>query len=505
MALLRELVVGIGFDFDPAGIASAERAVIGFSRAVGKAFDALIVEPILAADALNDLAKQTGISAQAFQELKFAADQSGLGAEGLTTGVRQLSKQIFEAAGGSKEARKSFASLGLDFSKLAKIPVDQALTEVLDRLGKIKNPAQRAGASMELLGRSGTEMLQFAGQGRKGIEALRAEFQALGGGSTDDFVKRSDELVDSFHKIQVAGASLIQRVASRILPVLEQVVSGVLAWWKANQKLVTAGLDRFLDAVISTLPAISRGIKELIAFFTPFVAIALRAFDGLVQLFNLMGPGLSAVAVGMVGLLKNLGSGATLTVLWRAAQALLFQDLLTWVAGGESAIGRLIDSFNMLIDKLLNTKLGKGAFGEFVENFRVLLTGMFDTVRAGFKALLFGDFKEIEELFTNAVKGWRDALSGSRQRDHRTPGQTLVEDFQNSSVNRFLDASLPQFLGGKPSINNATVAPNNTLNVTVNAPGGDGKSIATSVKAAISDFFETQNRELVGATTPSGQ
>lgn len=57
------------------------------------------------------------------------------------------------------ERSSAYESLNLDPSKLAAKPLKEALLDVADAFGKIKNPADRANLSMELFGRSGAEML----------------------------------------------------------------------------------------------------------------------------------------------------------------------------------------------------------------------------------------------------------------------------------------------------------------------------------------------------------
>ena len=129
---------------------------------------------------MKDMSERTGVAVEALSELRYAAEQSGSGAEDLEKGLRTMSRNIVEAARGSKEARKGFARLGLTIADLAGLSPDQQFELIADRLAAVQNPINRATIALEIFGKTGANLLPLLMTGANGIQELRREANRLG-------------------------------------------------------------------------------------------------------------------------------------------------------------------------------------------------------------------------------------------------------------------------------------------------------------------------------------
>jgi hypothetical protein len=106
------------------------------------------------ADNLEEMSRQTGISIDRLQRLKYAVEQNGLGFEKMVQGIGQLQDRI---AGGDKSAIAALDRFGLGWKEFAKLNTDDQIIALADHLGQFNSVADRTGALKDLFGRAGAE------------------------------------------------------------------------------------------------------------------------------------------------------------------------------------------------------------------------------------------------------------------------------------------------------------------------------------------------------------
>lgn len=192
------------------------------AAAVGVAMIAMGKSAIDAADNLNDLSKQTGISTEALSQLEYAAEQSGTDLEGLTTGLRKFVRESTDAASKAGAARDAFSLIGVSVSDAAGTlkPTEQLLLDVAERFSQYEDGAAKAAFAQELFGKSGAALIPFLNEGRTGIERLMKEADRLGLTLKGTTAQAADDFNDNLGKLksQVAGIGL--QIAEEFLPAL---------------------------------------------------------------------------------------------------------------------------------------------------------------------------------------------------------------------------------------------------------------------------------------------
>src|SRR5882762_7940607 len=191
---LRQLFAKFTTDFDTKPLDKGSAAVDQLWDKVKKLGTALVESA--PAVALTELAvstvawgkellvtsEQVGVSTDALYLWRTAAQFTGLAAEDMTTSLRFLQRNAYEASQGSAEAAKAFASVGVNIRDASgKLKSgDQLMRDLADGLEKVDDPAKKVAVATQLLGRSGARLLPVLRGGSAGLDKMRDELVDLG-------------------------------------------------------------------------------------------------------------------------------------------------------------------------------------------------------------------------------------------------------------------------------------------------------------------------------------
>lgn len=267
-----------------AGVAKkAVLAVVGVAVATGAAMIKLGKDAIDAADAMNDLAKQTGISTESLSQLKYAAEQSGTDLDGLTAGLRKFAKQAADAAGGGKEAIKSFALIGVQVKDASGKMKDSEtlLLEVADAFAQYKDGAGKAAAAQDLFGKSGQQLIPLLNQGSAGIREMKKEANDLGLTISGSFAQAADDFNDSLNKIKQQLGGFGIQIAERFIKPIQDVTTAISDLLAKNKDIsgflegLTKGFRLVAYLAVATADAFN-DVGKLIGGLAAYTAILAR-------------------------------------------------------------------------------------------------------------------------------------------------------------------------------------------------------------------------------------
>ena len=351
---LREILAKFGFDVDDKKLLSAKKGVDGLAENVKN-----LAEKVLGGSAsavfkewtgdvkdsaaeFRGLAKMTGTSAQEMQRWTTAAKLGGSSVEALAAGFRVLQKTAaaaaegstdaaggmvdvgdgaIEAVLGSKQAAEAFKSLDVSVKDAQgqMKSATQLMGDVGLEIAKIESPVQRAALATKVFGRRGAELIPIFSKGEEGLSELLDTLDRLGGGVSQDALDALAKNGKATKQYDIAITSLKSKIVASLLPaftkkieVLTKVASWFITLTKNSNFLEAAIIGVSAATLILQRRAVMSGIKTAIAWAPTIIAFALIA--------------------------------------------LLLDDLITLFKGGDSAIGRLID-----------TILGTGASAKVVD------------------------------------------------------------------------------------------------------------------------------------------
>jgi hypothetical protein len=190
------------------------KAVSGVSRAVPVLGAALSVaglarfasQAIDTADALAKTADKLGLSVEALQELRFAAERTGVAAGTLDMAMQRFTRRVGEAAAGSGELKDTLIQYGI-----AVRDSNGAMRTSEAVLGDLANAIQNAGTSGEQLriafkafDSEGAALVNTLRRGSEGLDELRARAREAGAVMDNDTARAAEVLKDKMDTLSAA-------------------------------------------------------------------------------------------------------------------------------------------------------------------------------------------------------------------------------------------------------------------------------------------------------------
>ncbi len=277
------------------------------------------------ADAGAKLSTATGVGVEAIQELGFAVQFSGGSQEDLNKALIATQKQIGLASAGSKEIKKSFKDLGIEFKDLEKLTPEQQILRIADGFKTLPAGAQRSSLALKLFEESGVRLLPFLTAGSDGIEKMRNEARQLGGVFSTQTARGAENFNDAMLRLRIALGGVRNRLASQLLPALTKIIEKFNDFIKEGDRAKV-----FLDRVSAAVKGIGLALASLAA-----VSIA-KTFAG----FFTLGPTVivfAALAFGISQVAKLLKGD---------------ENLISSFLGDKDAVDGLRTSFEGVVSSL---------------------------------------------------------------------------------------------------------------------------------------------------------
>ncbi len=175
--------------------------------------------------AIGDEARRAGLSAKAFQELKYVAEQNRIGIDSLTDGIKELNLRADEfISTGGGAAAEAFQRLGFGAEDLKRKLEDPSalFTEIIGKLEKFDRAAQIRIADEIFGGTGGERFVQMIDQGEAGIRSQIKAANDLGIVLDDQLIARAAEIDRQFNVIaNTVGTALKSAIVSAADSLLE--------------------------------------------------------------------------------------------------------------------------------------------------------------------------------------------------------------------------------------------------------------------------------------------
>lgn len=318
--IVRELLAVFGVKFDEKPVQQAATSFDGLiakakifggvlaAGAVANGFRNFIAENIEFSEALARASKRMGIQAEALQELRYAAEQAGIGHDALDSAMQKFVVHAAEARRGTGAAKDTFKELGVelkDASGRLKEP-GELLGQTADGFARITNQADKARIAQALFDDESTRLVDVLEKGGRSLNAMRAEARMLGVVMSKDAVDAAENLSRTMKGVNSVIRGIGYGIVQSLMPPLQRLANGLEKIAKGAIAVIQQ--TTIIKTVFGILgvAAVALGIKMAIAF----------------------GPVILIVA----------GVAAAI-----AAVVLVVDDLYSLFTGGESLIGRFFE------------------------------------------------------------------------------------------------------------------------------------------------------------------
>lgn len=246
------------------GIKTAAKWAAGVTAAavaVGGAMVNAAKETSAAMDTIDKGAQRMKISTDAFQELSYAADLSGVSMSTL------------------EKAAKKLEGTDLNFD------------EALDQIYSLETAEERAAAAAELFGESvAYQMTPMLNASAEDMAAMRQEAHDLGLVMGEEAVKNGAAMNDMFAKVDGAIKSLKNSLVSDFMPYVMEILQWVIDNMPQIQETVKSVMDAVwpivksvLDLIMQALPPLMNAIKSFLDWIMPYLKPIIDAISGVVE------------------------------------------------------------------------------------------------------------------------------------------------------------------------------------------------------------------------------
>lgn len=214
---------------------------IGAAASVVSAGVALAIRGQLnAADQLGKSAQQLGLPVEQLSQLQHAAKLSGVSMSSLETGLRRLSQNMAQDA-------DKFSELGISVRDAAgeMRPTADVMADVANVLAEMPDGAEKTALAMDLMGRSGAEMIPLLNGGADALRDMMAEADALGLTITSETAEAAAQFNDNLARLSGLVQGVVRIMAAEFAPVLATVSDAVAGFAERFQN-ISPQMRRFI-------------------------------------------------------------------------------------------------------------------------------------------------------------------------------------------------------------------------------------------------------------------
>jgi TP901 family phage tail tape measure protein len=190
------------------------------------------------------MAQKTGFSAKTLSELKYAADLTGTSIQGLEVGVKRMASVMTDASNGNTTAIASLKNLGLSYQDLQGLKPEDQFKKILVAISEIPDPMKRSAAAVDILGRSGTDLLPILIDGEEGFNKMAYAADKAGVVLNETSMKIGADAQEAFEKLEKSVEGVKNKLALALLPALTPIidsvtklVQGITIWVNKNPEL----------------------------------------------------------------------------------------------------------------------------------------------------------------------------------------------------------------------------------------------------------------------------
>ena len=406
-------VVGEKFQEVGGKIESAGRAISKISGVAAGALGGIAkmgYDAVTAADDLNTLSKQTGVSTDELQKWNYAADLVDVSTDTITGAMRKMKK-------GVDSNSKAFEALGVQtkYNSGRLRSSTDIFYDTIEALSKIQDETERDIAAMEIFGKSADDLAGVIDDGGAALKAYGEEAEQMGlviGGDTLDKLNEANDTIDRMKatmgaSLAQAGATIAQTFApalEKVVGVIEQIAEKVRTLSPEQTEMITKILAiiavigpllvavgkvvSFIGTIMTFLPAIGSAIGALLSPIGLVVAAIAAVVAAFAYFYNTNEEFRNSVNA-LVEQVKNIIGG-------------LIEQITAWFKEHETEIKAIIE----VVKTIILTGL---------QNIVTAISTALDVLGSIFKAfeaIMQGDWRTALEYLKSAA---RSAVNGVTQ------------------------------------------------------------------------------------------
>lgn len=296
-----------------------------------------------AGDEIAKTSRLIGISAEALQEYRFAADRQGISNETLTKSLQILNRSIGDVQLGQGTLTTILNRSNPALLQQLKGVQDnaEAFDMIVDAISKMPNKLQQTAFAQAAFGRSGVEMLKLLEAGPEGMANLREEARKYGGVMSSEAAIASEKFVDAQTNLNFAIRGLSMTLGTELMPTVQGYIENLTTWAVANRELISSKVEVFVAKVSGAVKYLYEN-GERILKVTKYLVIGFLAVKTALMAWQL---GIILVK----GSLMALRGAMILAKVAQVGLMVAMSPMMPFILGAVAAVGLLISVISSLV------------------------------------------------------------------------------------------------------------------------------------------------------------
>ena len=455
-----------------APVSAGAAAVVGGLGALG-------YKAVTAADELNTLSKQTGISTDDLQKMQYASDLVDVSLEDITGSLRKMKNNMDSTSSTTQAAwdRIGVSTRNADGSMRN---ATEVFYEAIEGLSQIENETERDQVAMDLFGKSADSLAGIIDDGG-------AAFQEYGRQAEDMGLILSGETLDSLNSINdtldqtkaTVGASLLElgaTIAESLQPALDTIAKVIS---DVAQKL--GEMDPQTVQMIATIGLVVAAIGPLLIF----IGNLITAIGSIMSLAPALGAVITALT-GPIGLViaavaAAVAAGVALYKNWDTVKEKCSEFAARVSEKWNALKDYLTDRINMTKENVVNT------WNTIKETVTTTVENLKTSVQEKWDALKKKVTDTIENIKKDAIDKWnaiKQSVTTTVENIKTSVGQT-IENVKTDMSQKWENI--------KTTISNAITGAKDKV---TEMAGNIKSSITTNVDAAVKYLKDLPSKAL---------
>lgn len=271
-----------------AGAVAAAGAVAGLVVAAvkaKKALDEMTLESGQRAEELLKLSSVSGVSADALQKFQYAEAFVGVSSDTLADSLKDLTKNMSDAANGNEEYAAKFDALGVSITNTDGSLRDSydVFLDVIDALGAMGNKTERDAAAMGLINESAQQLNPLIEAGTDALRAYGDEAERMGAVLSEDDLKALKDVDDAQNRLKKTQEAVTDQISLQYAPHMEKALTKTTELVTTlGQKLVESGAVDSFGQLLEFSIELFEPIEALATVAIPMLGTALDGLRGTV-------------------------------------------------------------------------------------------------------------------------------------------------------------------------------------------------------------------------------
>ncbi|MDD5008178.1 MAG: phage tail tape measure protein [Syntrophorhabdaceae bacterium] len=222
------------------------------------------------------MSEQTGLSVETLSRLKYVAEQNESSFEAVATGIKFLSKNMYEAQTAGGAFADKFNNINVEFKNAdgSLRKTEDVFFDIANHFKNMTDGAAKTGQAMDIFGRQGAALIPILDLGADGLKHAWEEADRLGITLNEMNAKALDDFGDSMSDIKNATMGLWITIVNYMAPALTDLAKKVTdfvvklrEWAEENP-----GLAKAITGFVVGFGAIALVAGPLIIMLTSLVS-----------------------------------------------------------------------------------------------------------------------------------------------------------------------------------------------------------------------------------------